>query len=55
MDFIERLFHIAPDGGDGTVEAAYFVVAGLTITAAVLRRRLLGFLRNLAGVIHESQ
>jgi len=32
MDFIERLFGVAPDGGSGLLEAAYFVV----VTAIVV-------------------
>jgi len=26
MDFIERVFHIAPDGGTGTLEFAFLLV-----------------------------
>ncbi len=26
MDFIERLFHISPDGGNGVTELAYVLV-----------------------------
>ena len=37
MDFIERLFHSSPDGGDGTLEAGLFA-AGLAITAVVILR-----------------
>ena len=29
MDFIERIFHIAPDGGSGTLELA--IVLGLIV------------------------
>ena len=32
MDFIERLFGVAPDGGSGLLEAVYFVV----VTAVVV-------------------
>jgi len=49
MDFLERLFHIAPDGGDGTIEAAYFILAGMVITVAVFRRRVLGLVRKRTG------
>ncbi|MER9128038.1 hypothetical protein NKH81_34500 [Mesorhizobium sp. M0959] len=27
MDFIERIFGVAPDGGDGTTEMLYILVA----------------------------
>ena len=37
MDFIERLFGIAPDGGSGLLEAVYFVVVtGLVTSLALL-------------------
>ena len=49
MDFIERLFHIAPDGGDGSIEAAYLMVAGMVVAAAVFRRHLIGLVRKLTG------
>ena len=44
MDFIERIFNISPDGGDGSTEALYLVVGiallGLTIIArSVLAKR----------------
>jgi hypothetical protein len=40
MDFIERLFGVAPDGGRGWLEAVYFVVAtGLITSWALWRRR----------------
>ena len=39
MDFIERLFHVSPDGGDGSVEFLWLVVAALALSLALLRRR----------------
>jgi hypothetical protein len=39
MDFIERLFGIAPDGGSGLLEAAYFLVATAVITGWARWRR----------------
>jgi hypothetical protein len=33
MDWIERLFHVAPDGGSGSVEVG--IVAGVAIAAAM--------------------
>lgn len=43
MDFIERLFHIAPDGGDGMTELAIVFVAFL-VSAGIywLRKRWRG-------------
>jgi hypothetical protein len=38
MDWIERLFHIAPDGGDGVTEALALVAVGLAIASAAVRR-----------------
>jgi hypothetical protein len=39
MDFIERMFGVSPDGGNGVLEAVYFIVIGL-VTFWLLRRRL---------------
>jgi hypothetical protein len=42
MDFFERWFHFSPDGGDGTLEAAYlallFVVVSATVFYLALRK-----------------
>ena len=40
MDWIERIFGISPDGGNGTLEAVYYAVAVLGIAAFTFRRRL---------------
>ena len=34
MDFIERIFHLAPDGGNGLTELAVVLVCALTALAA---------------------
>jgi hypothetical protein len=41
MDFIERLFGIAPDGGSGTLEMALFLIplAGLVLLWYVRQRK----------------
>jgi len=39
MDWIERLFGVAPDGGDGTTEMLY-VVAAIAVAALAVGRRL---------------
>lgn len=38
MDFIERVFGLAPDGGDGTTEMLYIAVA-LAVGAMVIAGR----------------
>jgi hypothetical protein len=40
MDWIERIFHVSPDGGDGTLEAVYYAVAALGVVGFTFRRRL---------------
>jgi hypothetical protein len=40
MDFIERLFGIAPDGGDGSLEVLYLFALVAVIGGVVFRRRL---------------
>ena len=40
MDFIERLFAIAPDGGSGTLEFILFVIPIIGVNYLMLRRRL---------------
>jgi hypothetical protein len=39
MDFIERLFGISPDGGDGSTEMLY-IIAVAAIVALILCRAL---------------
>jgi hypothetical protein len=41
MDFIERIFHIAPDGGTGTLELSFLMVVLIVPIAGmiVVRRR----------------
>ncbi|MGA2649611.1 MAG: hypothetical protein ABSF28_03770 [Terracidiphilus sp.] len=38
MDFIEKVFHIAPDGGTGVTELAFFIVLVLAMGLVVRRR-----------------
>jgi len=38
MDFIERLFGIAPDNGDGSLELLYF--AAILVSVYVFRKHL---------------
>ena len=41
MNFIERIFHIAPDGGTGTLELSFLMVVLIVPIAALMvaRRR----------------
>ena len=36
MDWIERLFHIAPDAGSGSLEFGLMVAAGIAVAMAVI-------------------
>jgi hypothetical protein len=38
MDFIERIFGVAPDGGDGSLELLLFLVPLALIAALALHR-----------------
>jgi len=49
MDFIERIFGISPDGGDGSTELLYFVCFVAIVVAVSWRpisRRLAARRRN---------
>jgi hypothetical protein len=49
MDWIEQLFGISPDGGDGTTEAMIVVVVGIAIAVILYVRgsQIKTFIRNL--------
>ena len=49
MDFIEQLFGISPDGGDGSTEAMYIVA----LAAIVLLFTTRPLLRKLAARRHD--
>jgi hypothetical protein len=40
MDFIERTLHIAPDGGNGTFEAAILIASVVVVGFLVFRKRI---------------
>jgi hypothetical protein len=40
MDFIERIFNVSPDGGDGSLEALCLLAAAVAVGTAVFRRRI---------------
>jgi hypothetical protein len=46
MDFIERWFGISPDGGDGSLEALYFLVLLVIVGAVVFRKRIAHLFRH---------
>jgi hypothetical protein len=46
MDFIERLFGVSPDRGDGSLEVVYLVVLLVIVSAIVWRGGLRGFFRR---------
>lgn len=39
MDFIERLTGLSPDGGNGSLEALYLIVAVVAVAALLAWRR----------------
>ncbi|MBN9085562.1 MAG: hypothetical protein J0J01_01530 [Reyranella sp.] len=46
MDFIERLFGLSPDNGDGSTEILWLVVLAIVIAAFVYWRRRSAGLRH---------
>ena len=46
MDFIERIFHISPDGGTGATEAMYVVVVSVIVLLIALRRPIARVIRR---------
>ncbi|MBI3517267.1 MAG: hypothetical protein HY060_24805 [Proteobacteria bacterium] len=44
MDFIEQLFGISPDGGDGSLEALWIAAIVFAAVAIVFRRRIIASL-----------
>ncbi len=44
MDFIERIFGVSPDGGDGSLEMIWVGAIVVAVVALVFRRRLMGWL-----------
>lgn len=41
MDFIERLFGLTPDGGDGSLEVVWLAAIAGSAILVILRRRLI--------------
>lgn len=46
MDFFERWFNVAPDGGNGTAEALWIAAFVAVIIGVIARRRVFGFARQ---------
>jgi hypothetical protein len=51
MDFLERFFHISPDGGSGATEALYIAVVSVIVLGLAFRRRLSSLIRR--GFLRE--
>lgn len=54
MDFIERLFHIAPDGGTGYLELSIALVCALLPGAVLLLRKAVAAGRNRSRALRAS-
>lgn len=39
MDLIEKVFHVSPDGGDGTFELVLLMLVAALVAVRFLRRR----------------
>jgi len=46
MDFIERIFGISPDGGDGTTETLYLMVVVALGVGWLMRNRIRSFFKS---------
>jgi hypothetical protein len=46
MDWIERLFGVSPDGGDGTTELMYLIAFVAIVAAFAWRRGLRAFINR---------
>jgi len=46
MDFIERFFGVSPDGGNGVLEAVYFLAVA-AVVLMIFRRRIFRFVSGL--------
>lgn len=49
MNFIERWLGVSPDGGDGTLEAAWVAAIVITALAVAFRRRIRRWLSERRG------
>jgi hypothetical protein len=53
MDFIERLLHISPDGGDGSLEFLLITTAIVVIIIAVMAARRSDLLGRLSEYLKQ--
>lgn len=53
MDFIERLLHISPDGGNGSLEFLLVTTAILVIVIAIMAARRYSFLQRLMEYLEK--
>ncbi len=49
MDFIEHLFGLSPDGGDGSLEALWIAAIVVAAVAIAFRRRIIAALSRRAS------
>jgi hypothetical protein len=54
MDWIETLFGVSPDGGDGTTEAA-IIFACVVVLGAVIVMRSPGLRRRIGGLFEPRR
>ena len=47
MDFIERIFGVSPDGGDGSIEAIILLAITIVLAMVAWRRRSTGSMRRV--------
>lgn len=44
MDFIERIFGVAPDNGDGSLEVLWLAGLAIAVCAIAFRRRIIAWI-----------
>jgi hypothetical protein len=44
MDFIERMFGVAPDNGDGSLEVLWLAGLAIAVCAIAFRRRIIAWM-----------
>lgn len=49
MDFIEQLFGISPDGGDGSLEFLWIVAVAVAVCAFLFRRGIVDWITHYYG------
>ena len=54
MDFIELLFHVSPDNGNGVTEVWSVIVAAAFLIATICSRQVLSLARRCEGCWKKS-